>query len=179
MEKKEKLLVLASIVLIILQVNLEVEIPEQIKVMSRLLQEQGSGSRALIISGVEMLFFAFSALAVSIAVGYIIARFGSILETRLRDAAFSKVMDYSLEEVSDIGSGSLISRCTSDVTLVGQFINQSYQHAVKAPFTVAVVLIKLIGADYRWILADVGAAMLISLLLYSVFSKILPKVPIL
>lgn len=177
MNRKERLFVLASVLLIIVQVRLEVKVPEQMKVMSRLLQETGTDNRDLLMSGLMMLACAVSALIVSIGVGYIVARMGSLLETRLRDAAFSKVMDYSLEEVADFGSGSLISRCTSDVTIVGEFINHSYQQAVKAPFTAVIVLIQIIGADIRWILSDVVAAVLISLLLYIVFSRILPAVP--
>ena len=178
MDRKEKLLITASVLLVILQVRLEVQVPDQMKVMSRLLQEKAGDRSGLISSGMTMIVCAVLALIVSVGVGYIIARVATELEIRLRDAAFTKVMDYSLEEVAGIGSASLISRCTSDVQVVGEFINHSYQQAIKAPITVIIVLYKIIGADYRWILADVAAAFLISLLLYGVFSRILPKVPL-
>jgi ATP-binding cassette subfamily B protein len=178
MDRKEKLLITASVLLVILQVRLEVQVPDQMKVMSRLLQEQESDRSGLINSGMTMIACAVLALMVSVGVGYIIARVATELEIRLRDAAFTRVMDYSLEEVAGIGSASLISRCTSDIQVVGEFINHSYQQAIKAPITVLIVLYKIIGADYRWILADVAAAALISLLLYGVFSRILPMVPL-
>ncbi len=179
LDKKEKWLVVLSVILVILQVRLEVKIPEQMSVLSKLLQDPVMDRRQIMLQGIFMLVYAALALLAAIAVVYIIARVGAYIETRMRDACFSRTMDFSLEELGDIGTASLISRCTSDITLVGEFINHSYQQAIKAPFTAVIVLYRLIGADIRWIAVDIVAAALIIALLYSVFSRILPKVPLL
>ena len=93
MDRKEKLLITASVLLVILQVRLEVQVPDQMKVMSRLLQEKAGDRSGLISSGMTMIICAVLALIVSVGVGYIIARVATELEIRLRDAAFTKVMD--------------------------------------------------------------------------------------
>ena len=178
-DRKEKILIAVSIILIIIQVGLEVQIPVYMKEISNLLQTAGTTEHEIIDEGILMLLCAVAALAVAIFIGYIIARVGTSVEKNLREAVFARAMEFSLQEEGEIGSASLISRCTADITLVGEYVNSSYQYVFKAPFTAIFVLIMVFEEDIHWLLCCLGAVLLISAILAAVFLKILPKVPLL
>ncbi len=112
--------------------------------ITQLVQSHGSQVSEVALTGGRMLAASLGSVAASIFVGFIAARIGSSLGKELRYALFSRVQDFSTEEINQFSTASLITRTTNDVTQVQNFIAAGLQIMVKSPILVIYTLKKII-----------------------------------
>lgn len=83
----------------------------------------------LIFLGIVGLFF-------SITAQYFAAKSSVLFATKLRNELFSKVQEFSYETIDEIGTGTLITRITSDVNQVQAGVNLTLRLLLRSPFIV-------------------------------------------
>lgn len=175
LEPKEWFLFGISLMFIIAQVWLDLELPGYMSDITRLIQTPGSEMSEILTAGAWMLLCALGSLATSIVVAGIAARIAADLSARLRANLFDKVQSFSMEEISNFSTASLITRSTNDITQVQMLIVIGLQLLVKAPILAVWALLKITGKSWQWSLATGASVALLLLIVAVCITLVLPK----
>lgn len=116
------LFVVISIGFIVLQVWLDVTMPTYMSKITILVQTAGSEMSEILKAGGMMLLCALGSVCASIVTAIFTARIGSDLGWAIRGSLFKKVQTFSMEEIGDFSTASLITRSTNDIQQVLMFI---------------------------------------------------------
>lgn len=175
LESKEWGYICLSLLFIVTQVWLDLEMPGYMSDITRLVQTPDSEMSEIIAAGGWMLLCALGSLATSIIVAGIAARIAANFSSRLRSKLFNKVQSFSMEEINNFSTASLITRSTNDITQVQMLIVIGLQVLIKAPILAVWAVLKITGKSWQWSLAT-GAAVGILILIVGICIMIaLPK----
>jgi ATP-binding cassette, subfamily B, multidrug efflux pump len=175
LEPKEWFLFGISLMFIIAQVWLDLELPDYMSDITRLIQTPGSEMNEILVAGAWMLLCALGSLATSIVVAGIASRIAADLSARLRSKLFDKVQSFSMEEISNFSTASLITRSTNDITQVQMLIVIGLQLLVKAPILAVWAILKISGKSWEWTLTTGAAVALLVLIVAICIVLVLPK----
>lgn len=142
-----------SLVFIVVQVWLDLKLPEYMSQITTLVQNPGSEMGAIWLVGGKMLACALGSLLSAVVVGFFSARIAASFSQRIRSLLFSKVNDFSMEEINRFSTDSLITRSTNDITQVQLLITMGLQMLIKAPIMVVWAMTKIIGKGMEWSIA--------------------------
>ena len=162
-KKKEWMLFSISILFIISQVWLDLKLPDYMSEITKLVQTPGSEMSEIIKVGVWMLLCALGSLVSSIIVAAFVANIATELSSNLRLKMFDKVQSFSMEEINNFSSASLITRSTNDITQVQTFIVMGLQALVKAPIMAVWAILKITGRNFELSLV-VGVSVIVLLI---------------
>lgn len=176
LSRKEYFSLLLCIIFIVAQVYFEIRIPKAMGDLTNLLYSGRTDLWGEIKYGLVMLGFALLSLALSFAVSFLLAKTGSVLDHNLRHAVFSRIMDFSISEVGEIGASSLIARCTNDITQVQSFLTNGFSVIVKSPVMIIWVTVQIAGANAYYEKTTIWAVVLLALVLSLIAVAILPIV---
>lgn len=173
--KKELLFLLLSVAVIALQVWAELALIDRMQEVT-LLVTTGSGTTGdILLAGLKMLGLAAAGVGCSVVVGYAASLIGANLAYRLRDKLFSKVQQFSMEEINRFSTASLITRSTNDVTQVQMLVAMGMQVALRAPIMSIWALSKIATKSWQWSLTVVGAVVILCVVLSAVFLIAVPR----
>ena len=173
--KKDILLALVCIALIVGQVWLELKMPDYMSEITRLVQTEGSKMSDIVENGVYMLGCAAGSLIFAIFAGYFASRVSSNFSMRTRKKIFEKVANLSTQEVKQFSTSSLITRTTNDITQIEMLVSMGLQLMVKAPVTAVWAVFKILNKGWQWSLAT-GIAVVVLLSVISVLiSIVMPR----
>ena len=164
---KEWLLLSISVVFIVLQVWLDLRLPDYMSDITRLVQTQGSEMSEILTTGGWMLLCALGSLIESVIVAALAAKIASNFSATLRSKLYDKVQDFSMEEINNFSTASLITRSTNDVTQVQTFIVIGLQLLIKAPILAVWAVLKITGKNWELSLTT-GIAVLILLIIVGI-----------
>ena len=160
--KKQWLLALVCLFLVITQVWLELKMPDYMSEITQLVQKEGSKMEDILINGGYMLACAFGSLVAAIITGYITSKISSVFSMNIRKKIFEKVENLSMHEVKGFSTSSLITRTTNDVTQIEMLIAMGLQLLIKAPITAIWAVTKILNKSWQWS-AITGAAVVMLL----------------
>ena len=143
--------------------------------ITTLLQTEGSKVKDLFNPGSKMLLCALGSLVSSIVVGYFVANVASNFSRKIRKEVFTKVEDFSMEEIKKFSTSSLITRTTNDITQVQMLISMGLQLMIKSPVTAVWAICKISGKSYEWSIATGGAVLCLLMLISVVIIFALPR----
>lgn len=169
--KKEILYLIISLTLIVVQVWLDLKMPDYMSNITKLVQTQGSEISDILLQGGYMMLCAGGSLISACLVGFFASYIATSFSMKLREELFSKVEEFSMEEMNKFSVSSLITRTTNDVTQVEMLIAMGLQVMVKAPITAVWAVLKILGKNYTWS-AITGGAVLILLLTIGILMKL-------
>ena len=106
MSRTEWIQAVISLGFIVVQVWLDLKLPDYMSEITTLSQTEGSAMSDIWIAGGKMLLCALGSLASSIAVGFFAARIAASFSRSLRSSLFSKVDSFSMKEGDVIESGN-------------------------------------------------------------------------
>lgn len=148
--KKDIVHILICVSLIVLQVALELRMPDYMSEITRLVQTEGSAMSDIIMQGVYMLLCAFGSLVAACIVGYFATSVSSNFSATLRKLLFNKVGSFGMEEIKDFRTSSLITRTTNDVMQIEMFVGVALQMIVKAPIMAVWAILKILNKGFEW-----------------------------
>ena len=169
--KKEWFLALISLILIIVQVWLELKMPDYMSEITVLVQTEGSQISDIIKNGAYMLGCAFGSLVSAVIVGYLVATVAANFSKSVRKKLFDKVEDLAMSEVKGFSTSSLITRTTNDITQVQMLVAMGLQLMIKAPITAIWAITKILNKSWQWSMTT-GIAVLILLTVISILTII-------
>ncbi len=175
MRKKDWGLILVCILFIVLQVWLDLKMPDYMSEITTLVQTEGSKMNDILLNGGYMLLCAFGSLLAAVVTGYFVAKIAANFSRDLRKRIFDKVEDFSLQEVKKFSTSSLITRTTNDVTQIEMLIAMGMQMLIKAPITAVWAVTKILNKSWQWsALTGVAVVILLSVIGFLI-AIILPK----
>lgn len=173
--KRNWFMMLFAIGFIVLQVWLDLTIPDYMADITALVQTDGSKMADIIAAGGKMLLCAFGSLAATVVVAIIASRVASDFSAVLRAKLFNKVQGFSMEEIGRFSTASLITRSTNDVTQVQMFVTMGFQVLIKAPILAIWAVCKISAKSWQWTFST-GVAVAVLLIIVGLCVSIaLPK----
>ena len=144
LSKKEVVLLLLSILLIVVWVWLDLELPQYMWKIAELVETEWSKISEIITQWEYMLLITLSSVFVSVFLALISSKVAANFSARLILKNYEKVQNFSMEDVKDFSIASLITRETNDVTQIQWAIVQWLQIFTKAPILAVWALLKIL-----------------------------------
>ena len=175
LNKKDLLIVLACILIMVFQVWIELRLPEYMSEITRLIETNKENISEIIMQGVYMLLCAFLSMLSAIIIGYFASSLSASFSLKIREKIFKKVTDLSSKEMKEFKTSSLITRTTNDVTQIEMLIAMGLQALIKAPIMAFFAVSKILGKSVE-LSSIVGAGVLILLInIIFIMISVLPK----
>lgn len=172
---KEKGMALAGILFVVVQVWLELKMPEYMSGITLLVETPGSEINEILRNGGYMLLCALGSMAASIATGYFAAKVAASLAQKLRSQMFRKVMGFYNEELGQFSTASLITRGTNDITQIQMLVAMGLQIITKTPVMMVWGITKIIRKQWQWSFTVAAAVLMLSLVIILVAILVLPR----
>lgn len=175
LKKQELSFIAFSLVFIVTQVYLDLKLPEYMSQITKLVQTEGSEISQVMIAGGYMLLCSIGSLLASFAVSFLASKTAAGFSMRLRELVFNKTLSFSMEEINEFSTSSLITRSTNDITQIQMLIVMGLQAAVKAPIMATWAIFKISDKSWQWSAATGGSVLLLLILLSVVLFLAVPK----
>ena len=164
-KKKDYLIMLTCIILMVSQVWLELRIPEYMSKVTRLVQTGNGEFGEIAIQGGFMLLCSLGSLVTAVIIGYFAALLSASLSLKLRSKIFNKVESFGMQEIKKFSTSSLITRTTNDVTQIEITIAMGLQVMIKAPIMAVWAITKIVNKSVEWsILTGIGVFILMAVI---------------
>ena len=173
--KKEIMYIIISLILIVVQVGLELKMPDYMSAITRLVQSEGSSMKDIIEQGVYMLLCAGGSLISAIIVGFFAATTASSFAATLREILFKKIFKLGVSEMKKFSVSSLITRTTNDITQVDMIIGLGLQMMVKAPIMAVWAILKILNKGFEWSVLTGVCVIILMTTVASFMIVVLPK----
>lgn len=175
LKKEEWCLIAVSLIFIVLQVWLDLTMPEYMADITRLVQTPGSEMGEILAAGGKMLLCALGSLAAAVITAVCAAKIATGFSKTLRGLLFEKVQSFSMEEIGRFSTASLITRSTNDVTQIQMLIVLGLQMLVKAPIMAVWAICKIADKRWQWTLTT-GVAVVVLLVVVAIcLALVIPK----
>lgn len=174
-DKKDISLIIIAILLIVVQVFLELKIPDYMTEITTLIQTEGTKINDVLVEGTYMISCALLSLFTSIGVGYIAASVSSNFSYDLRDVVFDKVEKFSTAEIKKFQTSSLITRTTNDISQLETIIAMGLQAFIKAPIMAVWAISKILTKNIEWSALVGGCVLLLLITVISLMTVVLPR----
>ena len=173
--KKEIFYAIVCILLIVVQVWLELTIPDYMSEITRLVQTEGSHMSDILREGTYMIGCALASLVCSIIVGYFAARVASSFSATIRKKIFVKVENMGIAEIKKFSTSSLITRTTNDVTQVEMLIGMGLQVFIKAPIMAIWAVMKILNKGLEWSILTACCVAILLFVVGTLMAIVLPR----
>lgn len=174
-KKKEWFLSFIALLLIIVEVWLELKMPDYMSEITKLVQTEGSKMADIITNGSWMIGCALGSLIAAIIVGYIVANVASSFSMNLRKDLFNKVESLSMNEIKQFKTNSLITRTTNDITQIEIVISMGLQLLLKAPITAVWAILKILNKSWQWSVSTAVAVVILLSVIGMLTIIVMPK----
>lgn len=159
---KDFILAAAAFVFIIVQVWLSLTMPDYMSEITKLVQTKGSKMNDILIAGGKMLACALGSLLAAVCTSICASKISSNFSANLRGQVFHKVQSFSMEEIGNFSTASLITRSINDITQVQMLIVMGLEVLLKAPIMAVWALCKISTKNWQWT-ASTGVAVVVLL----------------
>lgn len=173
--KKDYLLIFISFIFILVQVWLDLKLPDYMSEITKLVQTEGSKMSAILENGGYMLLCAFGSLLSAILVGYISSNVSASFSKTIRKKLFNKVENLGIAEVKNFSTSSLITRTTNDITQIQMFISMGLQLLIKAPVTAIWAITKILNKNIAWSAVTAVAVIILLVTILALMSIVMPR----
>ena len=173
--KTEWLLSCAALAFIILQVWMDLTLPDYMSEITTLVQTEGSAMGETLAAGGKMLRCALLSLGASACTVICAARIASNFSSNLRSLLFNQVQSFTMAEIGKFSTASLITRSTNDVMQVQMLIVMGLQVLLKAPITAVWAIAKISGKSWQWTFSTGVAVAVLMVIVLTCVAIAMPK----
>ena len=173
--KKDWTLIAIIFALILVQVWLDLKLPEYMSEITTLIQTEGSIMSDILIKGAYMLACALGSLTSAFIVGFLASRLSAHFSLNLRKKIFTKVGKFGMEEIKKFETSSLITRTTNDVTQLEMFISMGLQLLIKAPIMAIWAVSKILNKSLEWSLLTGAGVVILLITVISLLIIVFPR----
>lgn len=158
--KQEWLFVGIGLFFIVIQVYLDLKLPDYMSEITTLVETKGSHMSDILLQGGYMLGCALGSMACSMIVVYFASRVAAKVAWTLRGKVYDHTLSFSSQEIDQFSTASLVNRTTNDITQVQTLISMGLQAIIKAPILAVWAICKIYSKSWQWT-ASTGVAVLI------------------
>ena len=175
LNKKDYGIILTCIFLMIIQVWLELKIPEFMSKITSLVQTENGSMGEILEQGFYMILCAFISFGTAVIIGYLAALLSASISLKLRSKIFNKVESFGMQEIRKFSTSSLITRTTNDVTQIEMTVAMGLQVAIRAPIMAVWAISKILDKSMEWsALTGLGVLILLTTITL-IMIKVIPK----
>ena len=167
--------ILMVLCFIVVQVWLELTMPDYMSEITMLVQTEGSEMSEILTAGAKMLGCALGSLLASVVTAIVASAISSNIAAKLRSKMFNRVQSFSMEEIGRFSTASLITRTTNDITHIQMFIVIGVQMLIKAPIMAVWAITKISGKQWQWTVVTGGSVIVLLLIIITCVLLALPK----
>ena len=174
-KKKDWLFVLISFIMIVVQVWLDLKLPDYMSKITLLIQTEGSQMSEILTQGMYMMLCALGSLLSAVIVGYFTSYLSADFSLNLRDKIFRKVQKFGMNEIKKFSTSSLITRTTNDVTQLEMFIAMGLQMLIKAPIMAIWAITKILNKSIEWSTLTAGCVVILLAVVITILIIVFPR----
>ncbi len=126
-------------------------------------------------AGLKMVGFAIVASLMALLANFLSARIGMAFARDVREDLFKHILSFSIADINDFSTASLIVRTTNDISQVQQAVVMCLTMLIRAPMTAVMAIGQAIATapDMTWIIALAVGVLLV--LVITIMSIVMPK----
>lgn len=143
LSKKEWLQLLLTLVFIVLQVGLELALPDYMHEITALVEAPEPDMDELLATGSKMLLAAIGSLAAALGSALFASRMAASFAARLRECVFDKILDLDSDRIARFGVPGLVNRTANDVLQLQLATVLTLEVLVRAPILVVWAVVKI------------------------------------
>ena len=175
LNRKDYIIILSCILFIILQVYLDLRIPEYMSTITKLIESSNTKIISILKEGFWMLLCTFGSLLSMIIVGYLTSYLSSDFSYNIRKKIFNKVCNFGTAEIKKFKTSSLITRTTNDVTQIEMFLSMGLQLLIKSPIMAIWAISKIINKNITWSVLVGGCVIVLLITIFMIFLLVYKK----
>ena len=168
-------MILASLVFVVIQVWLDLRVPEYMSEITIIVSSPNPMVRDIWREGGMMILCSLGNAVSAVIIGFFAARVGAGFSHRLRRDIFRRVEMFSMEEMNEFQTASLITRTTNDVTQIQQIIAMGTQVVIRAPIMAAMAVTKMASKHWAWTVLTGGLAIALIIMIVSLMTYAMPR----
>lgn len=172
---REAILSLLSVGLIVVQVWLDLKLPDYTQEVTLHLQMPHVEISSILGAGGKMLLCAFGSLVASVLTSFCVARIATSFGAYLRIRLFDRVQAFSMQEIGGFSTASLITRSTNDIMQVQMALVMGLQLMVKAPIMASWAIVKIADKSVQWTFSTGVAIAILLVMVLIVMVAVLPR----
>lgn len=157
------------------QVYLDLELPSYTSKIIQQMMDPTKTTKDILSTGARMLLICLASGLCSIVIGYIATYIATNFSRRMRLEIFKKVQSFSVEEMANFETSSLITRTTNDVQQVQMAFGMILRIALGAPFTAVGAILNIGKTNLKLSLAVGGTIVSLILMVIIVFVLVMPR----
>lgn len=161
--KKEWMYFSLSTVFILIQVYLNLKLPDYMNNVTKMVNLPGSTMSDIYQEGAKMLACALLGAACSLVISFFASQVAAGLAKTLRAKVFHQVTQFSTEEMNQFSSDSLITRTTNDINQIQMILAMGLVVIIQAPVTAIWAIAKIQSQSWQWTAMTVGSVALLFL----------------
>lgn len=174
-KKKDWFFIIIAIGFIVVQVWLELKMPDYTKELTKIVQSGTNTMTEVWKNGGVMLLCAAGSMVSAIICSYFISQVASSFSMTLREELFKRITSFSNVEMNQFSTPSLITRTTNDVVQMQNFMAMGVQLLFKAPIMAIWAICKISATDVRWTLATIICVFIIVICVGILIALCLPR----
>lgn len=174
-KKKDWFFIIIAIGFIVVQVWLELKMPDYTKELTKIVQSGTNTMTEVWKNGGMMLLCAAGSMVSAIICSYFISQVASSFSMTLREELFKRITSFSNVEMNQFSTPSLITRTTNDVVQMQNFMAMGVQLLFKAPIMAIWAICKISATDVKWTLATIICVFIIVICVGILIALCLPR----
>lgn len=129
----------------------------------------------ILLTGLKMVLWAIISAGGALLSAYLSAKIGSAIARDMREELFTKILSFSISEIDDFSTASLITRTTNDISTVQNTLIMMLSMMLRVPMMAigAIVEAVALAPDMTWIIALAVAVLVFFIIL--ILSLVMPK----
>ncbi len=172
---KDWLYIGIGVLLVILQVWLEITMPEYTEKLTTAVSSGSIEMKAVWSNGGLMLACAAGSMVCAIVCGWFVSNVAANFAKTLREKLFDKITSFGNEEFNRFSTPSLITRTTNDVVQMQMLVAMGLQVIVKAPVMAIWAICKISTSNVKWTWAVAITVITIIVMLALIVGLCYPK----
>ena len=175
LRKKDILYAIICALLVVVQVWLELKMPDYMSNITQLVQTKGASMSDILREGGYMLLCAFGSLVSAVIIGYFSSLVASSFSYRTREKVFKKVEELPDEKIKGFKVSSLITRTTNDITQMEILLSMGLHLMIKSPVMAVWAVTKILGKSLQWSLITALAVVILLVSISIIMSIVMPR----
>ena len=171
--------ILITIVFIYIQVQFDLLLPEYmgniLEIIGKSIPLGTNPTKEILDEGILMLLVTLGSITSTIIASYFAARIGTRVANITRKKLFTHIQGFSLEEVNQFSTPSLITRSTNDVTQVQMAVILILRMFFRAPIMATLAIMKAVDLNVSLSIVILGGIIAIVMMVSVIFIIVGPK----
>lgn len=170
--------IIAACLLLVIETSFELIIPTM---MASLIDEGVAAGNTdyMIRKGLEMAFCALLALATGLMYARFAARAAYGWGARIRENEYAKLQGYAFSNIDKFETSSLVTRMTSDITVMQNTVNNGLRPLVRAPVMLILGIVFSFSMNAELAVVFMIIAPLLGIILFTIVHRVAPMYSVL